>query len=66
MFGENRPFTLSLALTVSEEYEAEAPAQAMETLVRIRSDPATVAFVVGLLDELRDIQQAETAARQNG
>ena len=60
------PYTLSLDPAVSEEYEAEAPAQTLEASVRVRSGPATVAYLVGLLDELRDIQQAETAARQSG
>ena len=51
---------------VGEEYEEDAPAQALEVLARVHTTPATVAFVVGLRDDLRDIQQAETVARQSG
>lgn len=66
VFGEKRPYTLSLDLSVPENYEKQAPSQAREALARVRSGSATVAFLVGLLDDLRDIQQAETAARQSG
>jgi hypothetical protein len=63
IFGAKRALSLSLDVSLADEYDADAPSDAVRGLARHRCGPATVAYLAGLLDELRDIQLAENATK---